>query len=49
MPQADVFPMQIAVHLAKYADEFMPILDQFLEHKNLRFVDYLFGVAHSNI
>ena len=41
--------MQIVVHMVKYADEFMEILDKFLEQKNLGFIDYVFGVAHGEI
>ena len=43
--------MQIVVHMVKYADEFMGILDKFLEQRNLNlgFIDYVFGVAHGDI
>ena len=41
--------MQIAVHMVKYADEFIGILDKFLEQKNLGFIDYVFGVVHGEI
>ena len=41
--------MQIAVHMVKYANEFMGISDKFLEQKNLGFIDYVFGVAHGEI
>ena len=47
--QADIFRMQIAVHMVKYADEFMGILDKFLEQKNLGFIDCVFGVARGEI
>ena len=47
--QADIFGMQIAVHMVKYADEFMRILDKFLEQKNLGFIDYMFGVVCGEI
>ena len=32
--QVDIFRMQIAVHMVKYADELIGILDKFLEQKN---------------
>ena len=47
--QAEIFRMQIAVHLVKYADEFMGILDKFLEQKKLGFVDYVFAVARGEV
>ena len=47
--QAEIFRMQIAVHLVKYADEFMGILDKFLEQKKLGFVDYVFAVASGEV
>ena len=47
--QAGIFHMQIAVHLVKYADEFMGILDKFLEQKKLGFVDYVFAVARGEV
>ena len=47
--QADIFRMQIVVHMVKYADEFMRILDKFLEQKNLGLIDHMFGVAHGEI
>ena len=42
--QVDIFRMKIAVHMVKYADELMGILDKFLEQKNLGFIDYVFGL-----
>ena len=47
--QAEIFRMQIAVHLVKYADEFMGVLDKFLEQKKLGFVDYVFAVARGEV
>ena len=47
--QAEIFRMQIAVHLVKYADEFMGILDKFLAQKKLGFVDYVFAVARGEV
>ena len=41
--------MQIAVHMVKYTDEFMGMLDKFLEQKNLGFIDYVFSVVHGEI
>ena len=47
--QAEIFRMQIAVHLVKYTDEFMGVLDKFLEQKKLGFVDYVFAVARGEV
>ena len=47
--QAEIFRMQIAVHLVKYADEFMGVLDKFLEQKKLGFVDYVFAVDRGEV
>ena len=47
--QADIFRMQIVVHMVKYADKFMGMLDKFLEQKNLGFIDYVFSVARGEI
>ena len=47
--QAEIFRMQIAVNLVKYEDEFMGVLDKFLEQKKLGFVDYVFAVARGEV
>ena len=41
--------MQICVHLVLYAYEFIPVLKEFLDTRQITFIDYVYAVARGEV